>query len=132
MKEFIEKIKEAFKTENKRTLENLYELVNEMINVYRINEANMQSKLIKEQYKVLELNNDLEKLNTKYDLTKKENKFLKDESKKLHEYLAKNAEILKSINEILLNQRKEKKPSLKDLKLEKMTKVSKETKEKIK
>lgn len=132
MKEIIERVKETFKTENKKTLENLYELVNDMINVYRISEAKMQSKLNEIGYQKLELDNDLEKLKTKYDLTKKENKSLKDDNKKLHEYLEKSAEILKQINETLLSKRKANKPSLKDLKLEKMSKVSKETKEKIK
>lgn len=132
MKEIIERVKETFKTENKKTLENLYELVNDMINVYRIQTSETLSRLYDEMSKTSDLNEDLEKLKTKYDLTKKENKSLKDDNKKLHEYLEKSAEILKQINETLLSKRKVNKPSLKDLKLEKMSKVSKETKEKIK
>lgn len=128
----LEKIKEKLKTKNKQNLENLYELLLQDINNSRVVAENQKILKSKAEYRSLELENDYEKLQTKYDALKKECKALKEENAKLHEYLLKNTEILKSINETLVAKKKGIRPSLKELKLEKMTKVSKETKAKLK
>lgn len=128
----LEKIKEKLKTKNKQNLENLYELLLQDINNSRVVAENQKILKSKAEYRSLELENDYEKLQTKYDALKKECKTLKEENAKLHEYLLKNTEILKSINETLVAKKKGIRPSLKELKLEKMTKVSTETKAKLK
>lgn len=128
----LEKIKEKLKTKNKQNLENLYELLLQDINNSRVVAENQKILKSKAEYRSLELENDYKKLQTKYDALKKECKTLKEENAKLHEYLLKNTEILKSINETLVAKKKGIRPSLKELKLEKMTKVSKETKAKLK